>query len=62
MFKDIFINRYVFYGKKLLQKILNEKGGIKEGVKIDRIFDDRLITDAIRNGISVGQWGRTTSG
>lgn len=58
LFKEHFKNGFIEGAKKILRKDICEKKEIRP----DKSFDDRSITEPIRNALATGNWGRSTSG
>ena len=58
LFKQHFKNSYIEGAKKILKKDISEKKEIKP----DKAFDDRMITDPIRNALATGNWGKSNTG
>jgi DNA-directed RNA polymerase II subunit RPB2 len=62
LFKEQFKNQYIENAKKLLRKMFSEGKNIDGKMRIQKVFDDKLITDPIRNALATGNWGRSATG
>lgn len=62
LFKDQFKNAYVENGKKLLRKMISEGKNLDTDHRIQKIFDERFITDTVRNALATGNWGKSATG
>ena len=57
LFRDRFVKSYLSNGQKILQKMFNDGKNIGSDTRIERIFDEKSITDPIRTALSTGNWG-----
>lgn len=58
LFKEHFKNGFIESAKRILRKEVTED----KSVNPDKAFDEKMITDPIRNALATGNWGKSTAG
>lgn len=61
-FKEHFKNNFIEGAKILLRKRISDGKRNLSLEKMERIFDERTITDPIRNSLATGNWGKSNIG
>lgn len=64
LFKEHFKNSFVEGAKKVLRRILDENKSEKllDSKDLERIFDEKAITNPIKNALATGNWGKSSTG
>lgn len=64
LFKEHFKNSFIESAKKVIKKSLEElkSDGMLDNKNLERIFDEKSITNPIKNALATGNWGKSSTG